>query len=269
MALIEPLAPIAPTVGPSTGSGRRRCSETCAARPGPRPDSSPDALPAVLRALPGRHPQHMDRRGSRPLRRPGRPRPTAPAGRATTSQAPGGLFRHWRLDRGQQPGAQPVQAHQRARSPPLPVPATFRRSGARAVLFDPARYLPGRRKRARRGLRRHRAHPVHPGQGAVLLPLDRFAGHSRAGRVERRPQGLLIEPGVFRSLHRRALLFRRLCLCVLPAVQGPPQRARLGHQLGVPGRERPHELCFRCHRHGEGRGARAFRRRLSQTRSRP
>ena len=90
-------------------------------------------------------------------------------------QAAGGIFRHRRLDRGQQPGAQPVQAHQRARSPALSVPPTFRRGPARPVLPDAARHLRGRRERAGRGVRGHRAHPVHHGP----RPSSASAGSTR------------------------------------------------------------------------------------------
>ncbi len=65
--------------------------------------------------------------------------PGAPAGR---------LLRHRRLDRRQQPGAQPLQAHQRARGAHVPVAPALRRSASRPVLPDAARHLRARSRRS-------------------------------------------------------------------------------------------------------------------------
>ena len=51
-------------------------------------------------------------------------------------------------------------------------PPALRGGAARPVLPDPARHLPARPGRARPGVRRHREHPVDPGQGRVLLQVD-------------------------------------------------------------------------------------------------
>ena len=141
-------------------------------RPRLRPHVAADAVPAVLRDVQGRDQEHVDRRRDRLLRRPGRPRSQADAGREAPDQPPGRVLRHRRLDRGQQPGAQPLPAHQRARSPDVPVAPALRRGAARPVLPDAARQLHPRHQRAGGGLRRHREHPVDPGQGRVLLQVD-------------------------------------------------------------------------------------------------
>ena len=65
----------------------------------------------------------------------------------------------------------------------------------------------------------------------------------------------------FATLHRGPVLLRRVRLRVLPALEGPAQRARRRHQLGVPRRERAHELRARGRRHGAQGAARAVRRR--------
>ena len=104
-------------------------------------------------------------------------------GRAPPDRAPDRVLRHRRLDRLQQPGAEPVPAHQRARSAHVPVAAAVRGSAARAVLPDPAGHLPAGSERARQGVRCGREHPVDPAQGRVLLQVDRLAaGHHRASR---------------------------------------------------------------------------------------
>ena len=130
-----------------------------AARPGHGPDPAADALPALLRALPRRHQEHLDRRGGRPALRPRRPA-AAHRGRAAPGRPAGRVLRHRRHDRRQQPGAQPLPAHQLARGPALPVAAAVRGGRARPVLPDPARHLRARRDRAARGVRRGREHPV-------------------------------------------------------------------------------------------------------------
>ena len=82
---------------------------------------------------------------------------TADAGRAAPGPPAGGVLRHRRLDRRQQPGAQPLPARQRAGGAAVPVPAAVRGGGARPVLPDPARHLRARPRRAgRRRSRRSR-----------------------------------------------------------------------------------------------------------------
>ena len=173
----------------------------------------------------------------------------------------GGVLRHRRLDRRQQPRAQPVQAHQRPRGPAVPVPPALRGSAARAVLPHPARHLPARPRRAGRGVPGRRDDPVDPGQGRVLLPVDELDRRARRAAHARGPAHVPAQPGLLRRLHRGAVLLRRLRLRVLPAVQGPAQRPGGGHELGVPRRERAHGLRLRRGRHRAGRGARPVRRR--------
>ena len=64
--------------------------------------------------------------------------------RAPPGPAARRLLRHRRLDRRQQPGAEPLQAHQRARGAHVPVAAALRGGAARAVLPDAARHLRAR-----------------------------------------------------------------------------------------------------------------------------
>ena len=137
----------------------RRIARAARRRSPPRRDAGRDAAildPGLdLTLRPMRYPefydlyrdaitQHLDGRGDRLLRRPRRPAPPAAAGRAAPDQPPGRVLRHRRLDRRQQPGAQPLQAHQRARGPAVPVAPALRGGAARPVLPDAARHLPPR-----------------------------------------------------------------------------------------------------------------------------
>ena len=74
-------------------------------------------------------------------------------------------------------------------------------------------------------------------------------------------QAVPAEPDLLRHLHRGAVLLRSVRLRLLPALEGPAERSRRRHQLGVPRRELPHELRVRGGRHRSQRGARAVRRR--------
>ena len=73
--------------------------------------------------------------------------------RATPDQPAGRLLRHRRLDRVQQPGAQPLQARQQPRGADVPVAPALRRGAARPVLPDAARHLHPGPDRAGRGVR--------------------------------------------------------------------------------------------------------------------
>ncbi len=150
----------------------RRCPPEAHPRPRLRPDVAADAVPAVLRHVQGRDQEHLDGRRDRLLRRPGRPRSQADAGREAPRVASRRVLRDRRLDRGEQPGAQPVQAHQRPRSPDVPVAPAVRGGVARPVLLDAARQLHPRHGRARSCVRSGREHPVDQGQGRVLLQVD-------------------------------------------------------------------------------------------------
>ena len=86
----------------------------------------PMRVPDVLRAVPRRDQEHLDGRGGRPALRPGRPAAAADAGRAAPGPPAGRVLRHRRLDRRQQPRAQPVPAHQLARGADVPVAAAVR-----------------------------------------------------------------------------------------------------------------------------------------------
>ena len=108
-------------------------------------------------------------------------------GRAAHDRPAGRVLRHRRLDRLQQPGADALQAHQLPRGAAVPVAAAVRGGRARPVLSDAARHLPARPGRPGGGLRRGREHPLHPREGAVLLPLDGLGREDRpagdAGRT--------------------------------------------------------------------------------------
>ena len=119
--------------------------------------------------------------------------------RAAPDQPAGRVLRHRRLDRGQQPGAQPLQAHQRARGPAVPVPPAVRGGAARAVLPDPARHLPARRDRAGRGVRRGREHPVDQ----APRPSSASGGSTRSStstscETRERPAGVPAQPDLLR-----------------------------------------------------------------------
>ena len=86
-------------------------------------------------------------------------------GRAAPDRPPGRVLRDRRLDRLQQPGADPLQAHQLPRGAPVPLPAALRGGRPRPVLSDPAGHLPPRPGRPGRRLRRGGEHPVHPREG--------------------------------------------------------------------------------------------------------
>ena len=202
-----------------------------------RPHAAADALPGVLRHVQERHQEHLDRRRDRLLRRPRRPRPQVDAGREAPRVAARGVLRHRRLDRVEQPGAQPVPAHQRPRSPDVPVAPALRRGAARAVLPHAARQLHPRHGRARGRVRGGREHPVDPRQGRVLLQVDQLDPGPRPHRDPGAAQAVPAQPDLLRHLHRGPVLLRRLRLRVLPALEGPAQRARRRHQLGVPRRE--------------------------------
>ena len=92
--------------------------------------------------------------------------------RAAPDPPAGGVLRHRRLDRLQQPGAQPLQAHQRARGADVPVAPAVRRGAARPVLPDAAGHLHAGPGGAGAGVRGDREHPVDPAQGRVLLQVD-------------------------------------------------------------------------------------------------
>ncbi len=199
------------------------------------------------------------RRGGRPRVRP-RPTCRVHAPGAAPHPPPRGLLRHRRHHRREQPGAQPLPAHQLPRGAPVPVAAALRGGRARPVLPDAARHLPARPGGARQGLRRGQQHPLDQAQGRLLLQVDRL-GLRHAGAQDRRgPPHVPAQPHLLRRVHRGPVLLRRLRLRVLAAQPGPARRARHRHQLGVPRRVLPHELRVQRGRHRAPGGARAVRR---------
>ena len=86
-------------------------------------------------------------------------------------------------------------------------------------------------------------------EGRVLLQwMDSVSDLDEPRHPEDRRE-LPAEPDLLRHLHRGAVLLRRIRLRLLPALQGPAQRPRRRHQLGVPRRELPHELRARGGQH--------------------
>ena len=217
-ATVESRPPRDPKRPTATPTPRRRCRRLLAreprelrglpvsavepprapARSGPVPDAAADGLSRVLRDVPRRHQEHLDRRGGR-LRH--RRRPISQT-KMTRRRAPPGaparrLLRDRRLDRREQPRAQPVQAHQRARSADVPLAPALRRGAARPVLPDAARHL-----RARSG-------------GARTAPSPRSRTSRRSGR---RPSSACAgsirsrgSSGSRRATQRRQFLLNLIC----------------------------------------------------------
>ena len=175
--------------------------------------------PEFYEHVPRRHQEHLDGRGDRLLRpTSSTSRKLLPAERHLINRLVA-FFATGDSIVAEQPRAQPVQAHQRARGADVPVAPALRGGAARPVLPDAARHLPARPRRARRGVRGDREHPVDPGQGRVLLPLDRLDQRARpAARPQRGPQAVPAQPHLLRRLHRGAVLLRRLRLRLLPAL---------------------------------------------------
>ena len=96
--------------------------------------------------------------------------------------------------------------------------------------------------------------------------IDSIQDLDRIETPEQRKQ-FLLNLICFATLHRGPVLLRRVRLRLLPALQGPAQRPRRRHQLGVPRRELPHELRPRSRRHRAQGAARAVRRRPRGRRS--
>ena len=192
-------------------------------------------------------------------------RPQGPAAaqrrRAAPGVAAGGVLRDRRHDRRQQPGAQPLPAHQLARGPAVPVAPAVRGGGARAVLPDAARHLRARRGRAPRGVRGGRQHPVDQGQGRLLLPVDRLGLRPRRARDPGAPADVPAQPDLLRRGDRGAVLLRGVRLRLLPALARLAQRPGVRHQLGLPRRVDAHGLRLRRGRHGARGGAGPLRRR--------
>ena len=143
-------------------------------------------------------------------------------GRAAPRRTSGGVLRHRRLDRVEQPGAQPVPAHQRPRSPDVPVAPALRRGAARAVLPDAARHLHPRHGRARR----RRSPRSRTSRRSAPRPSSASSGSTRSRactRIEtaRGAQAVPAQPDLLRRLHRGSVLLRRLRLRLLPAFEGP------------------------------------------------
>ena len=99
--------------GPARPPPPRRPAD--AARSRHQPDPAAHALPGLLRQVPGRDPEHLDGGGGGPPLRPRRPRTSSGPAERHLVQPAGRLLRHRRHDRRQQPGAQPLPAHQLAR----------------------------------------------------------------------------------------------------------------------------------------------------------
>ncbi len=146
--------------------------------------------------------------------------------RAAPGAAARRLLRHRRLDRRQQPGAQPLQAHQRARGADVPVAPALRGGAARAVLPDAARHLRARPRRARTA----RSRRSRTSRRSARRPSSACAGSTRSRRstaleTRRAPAAVPAQPDLLRRLHRGPVLLRRLRLRLLPALARAAARA--------------------------------------------
>ncbi|KAG0936533.1 hypothetical protein G6F31_015733 [Rhizopus arrhizus] len=133
-------------------------------------------------------------------------------------------------------------------------------SAARAVLPDPARQLPAGPGRARQSLRRGGEHRLDQEEGRFLLQVDRFDPGPDAHRDPRRAPPVPAQPELLRCVHRRPVLLRRLRLRVLLPFARPAAGPGVGHQLGVPRRERAHGIRVRVGARGARGGAGPVRR---------
>ncbi len=161
------------------------------------------------------------------------------AGRAAPDQPPGRVLRHRRLDRLQQPGAQPLQAHQRARGAAVPVAPALRGGAARPVLPDAARHLHPRPRRARRGVRA----PSRTSRRSGARPSSASSGSTRSTtstscdtREDRRQ--FLLNLICFAACIEGLFFFGAFAYVYFLRSQGPAQRPGRRHQLGVPRRDR-------------------------------
>ena len=120
--------------------------------------------------------------------------------------APGRVLRHRRHDRGQQPGAEPLQARQLPRGAPLPVAPAVRGGRARPVLPDPARHLPPRRRPS--GSQAFAAVeniPSIQAKARVLLQVDRLGRRAATGwRRASDRRALPAQPDLLRRRASRA-----------------------------------------------------------------
>jgi ribonucleoside-diphosphate reductase beta chain len=182
------------------------------------------------------------------------------AGRAAPDPPPGGVLRHRRLDRVEQPGAQPLQAHQRARGAHVPVAPALRRGAARAVLPDAARHLrPDQDERAAafaavenipsiraEGRVLHEVDRLDPRPGRAARPARTASSSSSTSSASRLHRGLFFF-GAFAYVY---FLRSKGCCTVWPRAP-----------TGCSATRAPHELRVRGHRAGRERRAGPLRRR--------
>ncbi|KAG1648656.1 hypothetical protein GQR58_029673 [Nymphon striatum] len=156
-------------------------------------------------------------------------------GRASPGQPSGCVLRYRRLDRGQQPGAEPVHAHQCARSSHVPVTPALRRSAARAVLPDAARQLHPRHGRAPSSLSL-RSRTSRRSSRRLTSASSTWAASTVSTELNTKDERrqFLMNLICFRHLHRGPVLLRSVCLRVLPALQGLLNGSADWHQLGLP-----------------------------------
>ena len=250
-------APTTPAAAPSRAAARAILD------PGLDLTLRPMRYPDVLREVPRRDPQHVDGRGDRLLRRPRRPPAPAAAGRAAPHPA------GWSPSSPPATRSSPTTSCSTSTStstPPRPG-CTCRRQ-----LFEEAlhvqfyltlldTYIPDHDERAE-AFAAIENDPVDPGKAEFCFKWMDSIGHARRAATPRDDRAHVpAQPDLLRRLHRGPVLLRRLRLRLLPALQGPAQRPRRRHQLGVPRRERAHGLRLRGRRHRAPRGARAVRRR--------
>ena len=251
---------------------RRRTASADAARPGLGPDAAADALPAVLRACTATRSRTPgpSRRSTSPTTSPTCDRKLT-AGRAAPGPAAGRVLRHRRLDRREQPGAQPLQAHQRARGAAVPVAPAVRGGAARPVLPDPARHLPARprrsaprRSRRSRTSRRSGARPSSASSGSTRsATLDEL----RDARATARQ--FLLNLICFAACIEGLFFFGAFAYVYFLRSRGPAQRPGRRAPTGCSATRAMHmAFAFEVVDTVRARGARAVRRRARRSRSR-
>ena len=204
-------------------------------RPRLRPHAAADAVSAVLRDVQGRHQEHVDRRRDRLLRRPRRPRPQADAGREAPDQPPRGVLRHRRLDRGQQLVLNLYSTSTAPEARMYLSRAALRRGAARPVLFEPCSTTtsPTCDERAKRFAAIENIPSIRPRPSSASSGWNRSR---RSARDQEERKRFLMNLICFATCIEGLFFFAAFAYVYFLRSQGPAQRARRRHQLGVPRR---------------------------------
>ena len=181
-----------------------------------------------------------------------RPAQQDDAGRAASDQPSGRVLRDRRFDRVEQPGAQSLQAHQRARGAACICrgSCTRKRCTCSSISRCSTPIFPTTTS-ARQAFAAVENIPSIQEQGGVLLQVDRLdrrARRARAAPSDRRT--FLLNLICFAACIEGLFFFAAFAYVYFLRSQGPAPRPRGGHQLGVPRRERAHDLRLRGGQHG-------------------